>query len=147
MNYEKELTQLKEDLEKAKSLKYRAEARLEQLKQQENEIIKELDELGVKPEDLENEISKLTSEINNLFKESNELLPKDLIEKKGSIWGGSSYKFGIYEYQKRPKLSSPLVKSDEKYAWYTKYHKVTALEAYDVVREAIIKIALYAIYF
>lgn len=62
----------------------------------------------------------------------------------GSIWGGSSYKFGIYEYQKRPKLSSPLVKSDEKYAWYTKYHKVTALEAYDVVREAIIKIALYA---
>ncbi|MDD2446073.1 MAG: hypothetical protein PHY91_00105 [Tissierellia bacterium] len=82
MNYEKELTQLKEDLEKAKSLKYRAEARLEQLKQQENEIIKELDELGVKPEDLENEISKLTSEINNLFKESNELLPKDLIEKK-----------------------------------------------------------------
>ena len=62
----------------------------------------------------------------------------------GSIWGGSSYKFGIYEYQKRPKLSSPLVKSDEKYAWYTKYHKATALEAYDVVREAIIKIALYA---
>ena len=47
----------------------------------------------------------------------------------GSIWGGSSYKFGIYEYQKRPKLSSPLVKSDEKYAWYSKYHKVTVQEA------------------
>lgn len=82
MDYEKELSQLKENLEKAKSLKYRAEARLEQLKQQENEIIKELDELGVKPEELESEISKLTSEINNLFKESNELLPKELLEKK-----------------------------------------------------------------
>ena len=63
---------------------------------------------------------------------------------QGSIWGGCSYKFGIYEYQKRPKVDDSRVISDEKYAWYTKYHKATALEAYDVVREAIIKIALYA---
>lgn len=82
MDYEKDLNQLKENLEKAKSLKYRAEARLEQLKQQEKEIIKELDELGVKPEDLEGEITKLNTEINSLFKESNDLLPKDLLEKR-----------------------------------------------------------------
>lgn len=83
MDYEKELNQLKENLEKAKSLKYRAEARLEQLKQQEDEIIKELKTLGVEPEDLESEINKLTLEINQLFKEANDLLPKDLLEKKG----------------------------------------------------------------
>lgn len=82
MDYEKELSLLKENLEKAKSLKYRAEARLEQLKQQEDEIIKDLNELGIDPEDLESEIDKLTLEINSLFKNANELLPKDLLEKK-----------------------------------------------------------------
>lgn len=82
MDYDKELIILKENLEKAKSLKYRAEARLEQLKNQEEEIIKELKDLGVKPEDLDEEINKLTLEINNLFKEANDLLPKTLFEKK-----------------------------------------------------------------
>lgn len=82
MDYEKELGLLKDNLEKAKSLKYRAEARLEQLKQQEDEIIKDLKELGIEPKDLESEIEKLTLEINSLFKEANELLPKDLLEKK-----------------------------------------------------------------
>lgn len=82
MNYEKELNQLKNNLEKAKSLKYRAEARLEQLNKQEEEIILELQKLGIKPDDLENEISKLTKDIQGLFKEANELLPKDLLEKR-----------------------------------------------------------------
>jgi chromosome segregation ATPase len=82
MDYEKELNLLKDNLEKAKSLKYRAEARLEQLKQQETEVIKELEDLGVRPEDLETEIQSLTSAINELFKEANELLPTDLLEKK-----------------------------------------------------------------
>lgn len=82
MNYENELNSLKENLEKAKNLKYRAEARLEQLTQQENEIIKELSDLGVEPKDLEGEIKKLTLDIDRLFKEANELLPKDLLEKK-----------------------------------------------------------------
>lgn len=82
MNYDKKLSDLKESLENAKSLKYRAEARLEQLKQQEEDIIKELKELGVKPEDLDNEIEKLTLQINKLFDEADELLPKDILEKK-----------------------------------------------------------------
>ena len=81
MNYEKELNNLKENLEKAKDLKYKAEARLEQLNQQEAEIIGELNELGVKPENLNHEIEKLSLEIENLFKEANDLLPKDLLEK------------------------------------------------------------------
>ncbi|NLV88086.1 MAG: hypothetical protein GX021_01780 [Tissierellia bacterium] len=83
MDYEKELNLLKENLEKAKNLKYKAEARLEQLNQQENEIIKELEQMGIKPDELESEINKLTTEIQKLFKEANELLPKDLLEKKG----------------------------------------------------------------
>lgn len=82
MNYENELNGLKDNLEKAKNLKYRAEARLEQLNQQEDEIIKELESLGVEPKDLESEINKLTLDIDNLFREANELLPKDLLEKK-----------------------------------------------------------------
>lgn len=82
MDYEKELNILRENLEKAKSLKYRAEARLEQLKKQEEDIINEIKGLGVEPEDLENEINKLNQEINSLFKEANSLLPKDLLEKK-----------------------------------------------------------------
>lgn len=83
MNYEKELNILRDNLDKAKSLKYRAEARLEQLKKQEEEIIRELSELGIKPENLENEIKRLTEEIDSLFAEANSLLPKDIIEKKG----------------------------------------------------------------
>lgn len=82
MNYEKELSNLKENLDKAKTLKYKAEARLEQLKHQEDEIIKELKELGVKPEELEKEIMQLTNVIESLFKEANEMLPTDLLEKK-----------------------------------------------------------------
>ena len=81
MDYDKELGLLKDNLEKAKSLKYRAEARLEQLKKQEDEIIRELNELGVKPEELENEIKNLSGEIERLFKEANELLPDDLIKR------------------------------------------------------------------
>ena len=82
MNYESQLNTLKDNLEKAKSLKYKAEARLDQLNQQQDDIMKELKSLGVNPEDLEIEIKKLTQEIEKLFNEANSLLPKDLLEKK-----------------------------------------------------------------
>lgn len=82
MDYEKELNKLKDNLEKAKNLKYKAEARLEQLNNQQAEIIKELNSLGVDPENLDKEIEKLTSEINELFQKANTLLPKDILEKK-----------------------------------------------------------------
>jgi len=82
VNYEKELNHLKNNLEKAKSLKYRAEARLEQLKRQEEDIINELKELGIKPNELDDEIENLSQEIEALFNEANKLLPKDLLEKK-----------------------------------------------------------------
>ena len=59
----------------------------------------------------------------------------------GSIWGGASYKFGIYEYKKQPNANDKWVKCDEKYAWHKKFNKNTAQEAFAVVKETIIKIA------
>lgn len=82
MEYEKELGILKENLDKAKTLKYKAEARLEQLKKQEEDLINELKDLNVNPEDLDNEIENLTKDIDDLFEQSNKLMPKDILEKK-----------------------------------------------------------------
>lgn len=59
----------------------------------------------------------------------------------GSFWGGSSYKFGIYKYNKKPKDGDPRIQSDDAYAWYSKYNKATADDAYALVRETIVNIA------
>lgn len=59
----------------------------------------------------------------------------------GSIWGGSSYKFGIYKYIRKPNEKDPRIVSDNAYAWYAKYDKATAAEAYGIVRDAIAEIA------
>lgn len=58
----------------------------------------------------------------------------------GSIWGGSSYKFGIYRYDKRPDNPSVVV-SDEEYAWYKKYNASNREEAFEIVLKAIVTIA------
>ena len=62
----------------------------------------------------------------------------------GSIGGGASSKFGIYKYQNKPTAKANRITYDSKYAWYTKYNKATAQEAFKVVKNAIIKIATYA---
>jgi 5-methylcytosine-specific restriction protein B len=62
----------------------------------------------------------------------------------GSFWGGSSYMFGIYKYNKRPNENDPRIQSDDTYAWYAKYGKATADEAYELVRDTIITIAEHA---
>ncbi len=80
MNYEDRLNELKKDLDKAKNIKYQAEARMEQLEKQEKEIIEELEKLNIKPENLDIEISKLSNEIEELFKEATSNLPSDLIK-------------------------------------------------------------------
>ena len=59
----------------------------------------------------------------------------------GSFWGGSSYKFLIYRYNKRPAEGDPRVISDEQYAWYSNLGKDTAEEAYKIVLDEIVKIA------
>lgn len=60
----------------------------------------------------------------------------------GSFWGGSSYKFLIYRYNKRP--TDTRVTSDDQYAWYVNLGKDTAQEAYFVVRDEIVQIATLA---
>ncbi|AUG57708.1 hypothetical protein [Acetivibrio saccincola] len=78
--YEKKINKIKENLDKAKNLRIRAEARLEDLNRQKQEILKELDELGIKPENLEEEIQKLKSEIEELIYKAENLIPEDLIK-------------------------------------------------------------------
>lgn len=62
----------------------------------------------------------------------------------GSFWGGSSYKFLIYRYNKRPAEGDPRVTSDDKYAWYSNLGKDTAEGAYQIVRDEIVKVATLA---
>ena len=90
MDYEKELTQLKDNIDNAKKLKYKAEIRLEQLKEQENEIIKELEIMGIKPENIEAEIETLKTDIEKLLKEAKEMLPEDILKKQDLKWMSKS---------------------------------------------------------
>lgn len=60
----------------------------------------------------------------------------------GSFWGGSSYKFLIYRYNKKP--TDPRVVSDDQYTWYANLGKDNPEEAYKVVRDEIIKVATLA---
>ncbi|GGE24818.1 hypothetical protein GCM10011571_28730 [Marinithermofilum abyssi] len=81
---EERIKELKSVLEKAKNLRYKAELRLEHLERQEEEILQELKELGVEPEQLDEEIAKLEKEIDEQIQQAWELLPRELIERHGS---------------------------------------------------------------
>ncbi|MDO5714991.1 MAG: hypothetical protein Q4P25_00250 [Tissierellia bacterium] len=76
MNYEENLNELKKELDKAKNLKYRAEARLEELESQKSKLLEEIREEGIEPENLEMEIKNLEKEIKELFQKANELMPR-----------------------------------------------------------------------
>lgn len=60
----------------------------------------------------------------------------------GSIWGGNSFKFGIYEYVNKPTVVHVL--SDGKYAWHKWYGKDNANEAYEFILSSIVRIANFA---
>lgn len=75
-DYEKAIAQMKDNLEKAKGMRIKAEARLEQLIRQKEEIEVEIRKLNLEPENLEKEISKLENEIKNLINESKNFLPE-----------------------------------------------------------------------
>ena len=63
----------------------------------------------------------------------------------GSIWGGSSYKLGIFKYQQRKtKVWDERLTSDGIYAWHSEYNKPTSSEAFEVVKKAIFTIATNA---
>lgn len=79
-SYDKTINQIKENLDKAKNLRIRAEARMEQLNRQKEEIVREIEGFGVKPEELESEIIKLKQEIEEMISKANQLLPMDLLK-------------------------------------------------------------------
>jgi len=79
VEYEKTITEIKENLEKAKNMKFRAEAKLEQLYKQREEITNEIKAMGIEPENIDAEISKLQTEIDAMLKETKDLLPENLI--------------------------------------------------------------------
>lgn len=79
MSIEKEINTLKEQLENIRSIRYKAEARLEELTKQHKAIITEIQDLGVDPDKLEHEIEKLEIEIQTLLKQTKDMLPKDLM--------------------------------------------------------------------
>ncbi|MDE5412891.1 hypothetical protein [Alkalihalobacterium chitinilyticum] len=78
---EHELTKIKEAIDKAKDMRYRAEAKLEELENQQKRLLDELEELGVKPENLEAEIKKLEEEIERGLAETKAIIPRELMEK------------------------------------------------------------------
>lgn len=80
-DYDKKIGKLKEDLDKAKNMKIRAEARLEELTKQRDEIIKEITSFGISPDNIDNEITKIDSEIVQMISEIESLLPRDIIDK------------------------------------------------------------------
>lgn len=58
----------------------------------------------------------------------------------GSIWGGSSLKFGIYRYANLPKDTMPAF-HDDKYCWLAKYKCETSSDAFNLIRERVASIA------
>ena len=78
MDPEKEIHQLKEKIDKAKAMRYKAEVRLEELQKQRQALLDELSKLNVKPEDLDREIEKISNEINDLLKKAKDLLPENI---------------------------------------------------------------------
>ena len=78
MDAEKEIHELKQKIDKAKALRYKAEARLEELQKQRQLILDELSKLDVKPEELDEEIENISVQITQLLKEAKDLLPKDI---------------------------------------------------------------------
>ena len=58
----------------------------------------------------------------------------------GSVSGNSSFKFGIYRYNQKPKGNMSTVLFNDKYAWKS-YFGQTASEAFENVKKVVVKIA------
>lgn len=73
------LNNIKALIEKGKTEKAKTEAKLESYTKQENDIIKELAELGVSPESLDDEIARLEKDVEEALSRAEELLrgPED----------------------------------------------------------------------
>ncbi|EGS31177.1 MAG: hypothetical protein KHZ78_00615 [Peptoniphilus sp. oral taxon 375] len=78
MNYEEQISDLEQKISYATEQKNKAEARLESLQIQEKDLLNQLNEIGLKPEDLEGEIQRLENEIKKNLEAANQYLPKEI---------------------------------------------------------------------
>ena len=63
------------------------------------------------------------------------------LQNMGSIWGGSSFKFGIFKYHK--KSSSEKVIYDDEYCWLKKYGN-SREQAFENIKDKILQIIKYS---
>lgn len=61
----------------------------------------------------------------------------------GSIRGGSTYKFGIFKFNKAPTDNKQMYSHDESYSWYSRLGN-TAIEVFALIKNTIIKIVKFA---
>ncbi|MEW6573805.1 MAG: hypothetical protein AB1374_09270 [Bacillota bacterium] len=80
-DFEKELSRLKEGIEKAKRLREKAAGQKEVLEQRLQEIEAKIRAQGVEPERLEEEIARLEAEARQAIAEAEKLIPWDLIQR------------------------------------------------------------------
>ncbi|WP_237036339.1 hypothetical protein [Mediannikoviicoccus vaginalis] len=76
-DYNAKLNELKNKLDVAKANKTKAEGMLETLNNNKEEIIVSIREMGIEPEDLENEILNLQTQIDSLLFEAEKLLAEE----------------------------------------------------------------------
>ncbi|AGB41540.1 hypothetical protein Halha_1602 [Halobacteroides halobius DSM 5150] len=78
-DYKKQINQLKDKLDKANRKKAVAEDRLDNLKEKKKELLKQIEDYGIKPEELEDEIKELENKLQASLAKAQELLPDDQI--------------------------------------------------------------------
>lgn len=79
-DYEREISTLKRAIKDAENKRVKAQTEIEMLTRQKEELISEIKDLGVNPEDLEEEIQKLEEQLNSKLDELNSMIPWDVLE-------------------------------------------------------------------
>lgn len=72
---DKRLADLKTGIERAKQMRYKYEARLEELGRTQQRLLTQVREHGLEPADLDDEIARLQGEVEELLRQAAELLP------------------------------------------------------------------------
>lgn len=79
---EDRIKQIKDNADKAKTVRIRAEAKLESLTKQKQELITELKKMNVDYETLDEIIADLKNEIEDMLDKIDKMIPYDLIKDK-----------------------------------------------------------------
>lgn len=84
--YEDRIKDIKDNLDKAKTIRIRAEARMDELVKQQKAIMKELKGMNVDPDKLEETIADLKNEIEDMLDKVDKMIPYDLLEDNKEEW-------------------------------------------------------------